>query len=447
MNFRISFITILTLCLVIRLSFGQQKNPPQALSLREAREIALKNNPNQQLKAIQVTIAQKQVEQAKWEKIPELYANFDLKRNLIIPTTPVPAEAFDPNAKPGTIKPLKFQTDWTSNAGINAHFDIFNPNTHGAVIENQKKAAMKSTQQKMAANDLKFQINKEYAAVVIAQKQWKLAISDTVNKHKILKMTKEQYKAGRLTTADLNQIITEKHQAKSNYLKTVKILASAKAQLLTDMGYDPSQDYSITLTDSLSILLSAFRKNSFTKGNSLSLKKWKQQQELTQLQLQHTRQEFLPTIALKGFYGGNYFNNDFQLFKGENWYGNSYIGLSINIPITKGIDRVKKISILQLQHKADQTNYQAQKNKRQLAITQAQQEIEYRKKDLLNKKKEWHLTKENFMASQDKFLNGRLLIGDFSKSNFLFEKAKTNYLQAAYDLIIAQMKWRKIKRE
>ncbi len=446
MKFKSVFLSIFLFHLFYCVSAQQIALPPN-LSLEEAQEIALKNNPNIRIDALNVAISQKQVEQARWEKIPDIYANYDLRRNLIIPTTPVPAKAFNPDAPEGKLLPLKFSTNWTSNTGLNARVDLFNPQTHGKIKETVQQAALSKTDKEITANELKFKVGKDYGACIIAKEQLELAIADTISKSEILKMTREQYEAGRIKITDLNRAVSEKSNALSNYLHAVKILASARVQLLADMGYDPSQNYTFRISDRIPNLLSSFKKVHEKGGNSLSLKKWKQQKKLTEIQLQNIQSGFFPTVSLNGFYGSNYFDNDFDLFNNKNWYGNSYIGISVKIPITEGLDRLKQMEALRLQRESDQAGYRAQRNQVQLDKIQARQDAAYKEKDLLQKEKNMRLTRKNLQTAQSQFSSGRLLSGDLAQADFAYQQAKTAYLQAAYDFIVAKMYLEKISRE
>lgn len=426
---------------------AQETRLPEQLSLEEAIGIALKNNAELKVKSLNTAIFKKQEEQALREKIPDVYANYNLRRNLIIPTTPVPAIAFNPNANSGEILPLQFSTNWTSNAGLNAQWDIFNPENHGLTKEARQKSAISATEEKISANELEFKVGSDYAACIIAKKQLQLATADTVSKNKVLAMTREQYAAGRLKVTDLNQVSSEKNEALSNLLKAQNIFIISKAQLLADMGFSPNQNYAFSFSDSLSNILTNYSPEQPASPNSLSLQKLGKQEELTHIQLQNAQYGFLPTVSLTGFYGANYFDSDFALLNGENWYGNSYVGLSINVPITRGLNRVKKIEGLRLQGKADQESYKARQIQIQLESFQAQQDVLLKEKILQQKEKNRTLAKENLEAVTSQFENGRLLSGDWVKSDFLFRQAKTDYLQAAYDYIIAKMKVEKVSKE
>lgn len=427
--------------------FGQNATVPKELSLNKAQQIAFENNPDFQVQILKSKISEKKVEQAKWGRIPDVYADYGLKCNLIIPTTPVPAKAFDPNAMEGELMPLKFATNWSSNAGLNLKYDLFNPQKYGEVKEAEQQTVLSEIDQQIEKNNLEYKVGKDYAASIIAKKQMELAIADTISKNKILKMTREQYDAGRMKITDLNLAQTNRNEAVSNFAEATKILATSKLQLLADMGFDPSIENAFTLSDSISNLLTVYNGNNDEGEGSLSLKKRTQQKELTEIRLHNARNGFLPTVSLNGYLGTNYYDNDFRYFDHKNWYGNSFVGLSLMLPLTQGLNRVKKIDDLQLQNKMDEVNYRAQQNQIQLEATKAKQEAHFQEENLKQKKKNMELSRHNWETAVDQFSEGRLLSGDLSKMDYTHQQAKTNYLQAAYEFLIAKMTLEQLKRK
>lgn len=426
---------------------AQETALPEKLSLKAAQQIALKNNPDMEVSRLNTAVSQRQAEEARAGRIPNVYANYDLRRNLIVPTTPVPAKAFDPDAPADELIPLRFSSRWASNAGLNVTFDLFNPQTRGRIKEVAQQALMRQTDETMAADGLAFKVKEDYAACIIAVKQLELAAADTMAKTKILAVTRDQYNAGRLKITDLDQAEGDKNETVSNYLKAARILASARTQLLADMGYDLSKAYSFSFSDSIPGLLSGYERKENAHWENSSLHKQEQQKELTQIQLDNAREAVLPTVSLKGFYGANYFDNNFDLFSRENWYGNSYAGISVNIPITEGLDRARKTATLRVQRDADEAGYRAQQNQIQLKKIQADQEIAFRKRDLQYKEKSMKLARENFQTATAQFSAGRLLRDDLARSGYSCRKAETAYLQAAYDFLLAEMTLEKVSKE
>ena len=66
---------------------------------------------------------------------------------------------------------------------------------------------------------------------------------------------------------------------------------------------------------------------------------------------------------------------------------------------------------------------------------------------MMQKEKNMRLTRKNLQTAQSQFSSGRLLSGDLAQADFAYQQAKTAYLQAAYDFIVAEMNLEKISRE
>lgn len=203
-----SFFSLACLLLLAFRSFGQTETLPTQLPLEKAIEIGLKNYSSIKQNALQTEIAKRQVEVEKWNRIPELFANFDLRRNLIVPTTPVPAIAFNPNASPGEIMPLRFATDWSASSGVNLNYNFFDPTSNGKVKEALQKEKIQQKDEAMNRLRHRYQIEEDYAACLIAQKQLELAIQDTVQHAQIVAIANTKVKEGRMSQIEYHQLLS-----------------------------------------------------------------------------------------------------------------------------------------------------------------------------------------------------------------------------------------------
>jgi outer membrane protein len=439
---KLKFILITCVLLYLpSLIYAQNGTENLRLSLQEARDLAVKKNLQLQAGSLNVKIEDEKIAQARLKRIPQVYGDFNLQRNLIIPITPVPAKAFNPNAAEGELLPLRFSTKWTANAGINAQVDLFNPQKKQELKEVSLQAEISKTQQQIEENNIDYEVSSAYAAALIADEQLRLAIIDTLTKANILKMSQQQYVEGRTLLAELNEVKTERNLSLSNYDEAVKIFSTAKAQLLYLLGYDPEQAVKIEFTDNIETLFDRYRqqKQMDTLG-SLSLRKLKQDEQLLNAQLSTVKSGYLPILTLNGYFGSNYFDNNFDLFKSSNWNGNSFINVGLRIPITEGLDRSKKVNQLKLQQQANILSYQNQQHKNKLDLMAAQSDAVFYEKKYQRAVENYKMAEENYRNAQLQYDNGRLLIGDLFKQNYIYQQQKTNYLEVSYQFILARMK-------
>lgn len=420
---------------------------PDKLSLENAIAIALRNNLNLAQKNIHLEIAKKEKEKAKWQKVPDIYANFDLKRNLIIPTTPVPAKAFNPSSDQNEIIPLRFMTNWNSNVGLNAKVDLFNPTNFGKVKEAQQEINLKNTDKEITEVQIAHQIKIDYITCIIAQEQLNLAVSDTLNKQQMLSNSETKYHLGKVKMIELNEAKAIKNEALSSYFEALGIFNNTQSQLLLDMGVSVESSQKIQFSNTLDELLSNYQKEDEHKTESLTLKKWKQQKELTEIQLKNTKVGYSPSLSLYAFYGANYFDNRFNFIKNSNWYGNSYIGLSVNLPITQGLERVKQMDILKLQTKSDQLNYQTEQTEIEFQINRAYNNLQIKEKNLVIKADNKLLQKQNLDLATEQYESGKLTNSDWLKFNQASLQSITSYFQAVYEYLQIKMELERLIRE
>ncbi|WP_432713604.1 TolC family protein, partial [Pedobacter sp.] len=235
MNTRLILILVMfSLPHLVNAQHGPEK---LRLSLKDAAALASNNNPTFKAKSLDLKIAAEAVEEAKLKRIPQVYADFNLQRNLIIPITPVPSNAFNPNAPEGEITPLRFNTKWTANSGLNANVDLFNPQKRQDVKVAKIQQEISKLEQEDAENKLHFDVSNAYAQALIAREQQHLAAIDTLTKARISKMSKEQFDAGRITLIELQQTTADRNNTLNHFEETEKIFQQAQAQLLYFLGY------------------------------------------------------------------------------------------------------------------------------------------------------------------------------------------------------------------
>lgn len=447
--FRNQIIIVEMLVALVILSlptFAQPSATTLSLTLSKAREIAAEKNPELAAGVLDEKINKEATAEAKLKKLPQLYADLNLQRNLIIPVTPVPANAFNPNSAEGELIPLKFTTKWTSNAGINAGFDLFNPPKKQAVDEALIKEEITRLENTKTANDLSFEVGKAYITALISAEQLRLAAVDTLTKVALLKISQQQFDEGRLMLSTLYQVISDRNKALNNFEEAAKIYANSEDQLLYILGFSPGAAINIEFLDSLESLFQVFMESSDVATiNSFSLDKLKLNEALLNTQIKASRNSYLPAIALKGYYGANYFDNYFDIYKSPNWYGNSYVKLEVKIPIIENLDTRKRIKQLSLQIQANQLRYNNERNKNRLDYLAAKREALVYKNNYLRTLENFKLAEKSLLLAEQQFANGRLLLGELHQISYNYQKEKNNYLNMTYNYILAKLTIEKLR--
>lgn len=383
---------------------------------------------NLKVKKLNKEVQAAQLNVRRSERFPVIYGDANLQRNLIIPTTPVPAIAFDPNAEEGAILPLKFSTKWNSKAGLQLEWNLFDPNRKSQQQEDLIVLEKAKVEESLAEQDWKINSTLAYASIVLATEQYQFALKDSALFEEINNINKERFLAGRGSSEDYSLSQQEVQRKKILMHESWSILKEANLELGRYYPLDSIRVLSNNMEEIL-MELGAFEKKIYDQ-QLVEL-----DQQLSMVQLKGIKRQVLPSLSFNAYYGAQYFSNSFNIIDKSNWYGYSYANLGLRIPISayfsnssaiKKAELSEKVYIQQLEDL--QLNDEIDKKQNQEKIIFSKQKIESlnRIKDLALQNKE-----EKLAAYQA----GRILLIDFNKANSDYLKSCQDIWQAKYDLL------------
>lgn len=421
-------------------SISQQTRESMPLTLERARAIALEKSPEMMAAKLDASINAVTLTQAKLNKRPQLSADLNVQRNLIIPVTPVPANAFDPTAPDGKLVPLRFTTKWTSNAGVTASIELFNPQQKLAIQEAEIRERITQLENTQLANDLSYNVGVAYMEALIAAEQLRLAVADTLTKATLVQLSRQQYEEGRLLLTTFNQVRASRNMALNQFDEAQTIYTNAVARLLTIMGYAPNELIDVVFMDTLEGLYGSYQVNlTVDTLNSVERNKQIQENNLLTAQIQAAAKGSLPSLVLKGYLGANYFDNSFEILRSANWNGNSFINLGLRVPISGSLKRQKEILQLQLQQQANQLRYISKRNKNTIDHAKAIREMALFERNLLRAKENVQLAQSDLRLAEQQFTSGRLRMEELNQVEYAYQKEKNNYLNVAYKFVLAKL--------
>ncbi|MBP3942956.1 TolC family protein [Sphingobacteriaceae bacterium WQ 2009] len=431
------FVLLLANIFSTQLSAQQLTTP---LSYQQARAWAASKHSKSLASTIKEAIAEQAFKEEQASFLPQVYADANLQRNLIIPVTPVPAIAFDPTAAEGALLPLRFSTNWTANMGVNAQVEVFNPQRKSRLSQakiKREQAILNTAEERLL---LEQAVSTAYAEGLIALEQQVLATADTLAKYAHWKVAQLQFSAGRQTIITVNQLQADLNTSRINLADAERIEKLAAAKLRYTLGLNPRLDAPLAYADSLLSLVAFYKRQEERTENDLIAGKYSLENRLLQAQVKELSQAYLPTLSLKGYYGANYYDNSFQLFKSQQWNGNSYVALGLRIPLFENWDRFKKINQYRLQVQQNELLQQDEKFKNTLDYIEAQGLAVQHLKALETAQKNLSLAQQNFNLSSTQFREGMLLISELQQSSYQYSVARNAYLNAAYHYLTAAIK-------
>ena len=435
------------LCATILLSaimYGQD-NPlagepgSRHITLDEAIARALQHSPGQLTQQVKVEEARLQVKNARLQHIPTVYASGDLRRNLIIPSTPVPAYLFNPDAGEDETMYLKFNTRWNASAGLNLTYDLFNPDKVYATSEREQQLKIQEYDALISEQEARERISLSYAECIIAMEQLHALAMDTAYFSRLLAMADTLHAREKIPMTERNEARVARNESVSNYLMGEKIVRDSKAELLYLMGEEITPEAIDLLypAESLPSLLEKLDRSYSASRFTGSLEETRQTEavKLAGLRVKSATLKYAPTLMLNGYLGSNMYNRELSLFDHRFWRGYSYIGLSVSVPITQSLHRANEVSRLRLLQQVERETLRDLQNEKTKEELDERSLLEVRRENYRLSLENLELNRQNARAGQVEYEKGYILQQDLLNRQRALQNARQNYLQSAYEII------------
>lgn len=442
-------IYFLFLSVLLSLYAQSQEINIEALTLEDAVEYSTIHSPAVNIQRLKEQQEEIKLSQTKLDYLPDVYVTADLRKNIIIPTTPIPATMINPSAPEGELMYMRFNTPWSSGAGLNLAFDIFNPEMIGRKSEQEKLLKISELGLQIAENELRANVTQAYIDCAIAQTQLNAIIADTTYYADLLQETETLYKREKVSLADKNNSemnyntsLTRFHQAKS-------IFHNAKINLLINLGEDvnASNLNRLRLADNIQTLYAKMNTAQLINDdNSLSQSRQAELVSLSEIKTKNTVLKYAPSLSLSGYYGANYFGQNLNLGNSDKWFGNSFLSLSLRVPIMQSLSTSKEVSQLRMQEQIERENLRELQNSRVGELSRELTLLETYKNNYLLKQSNLKLMSENIAAKQLQLEKEYILTSEFSSEKLREQNALQEYLQAAYDVLNAYIKVEKLMK-
>ncbi|MCK9501942.1 MAG: TolC family protein [Lascolabacillus sp.] len=410
----------------------------ETYTLDKAVTYAMNHSPVLNINKLKLQEASIQVDESKLQYVPDIYLSGDLRRNLIIPATPVPANVFDPSASEGELMYLKFNTKWNSSAGLNMKYDLFNPEKVNSVAKQQHQLRIQEYDTEMSEAELKEKVALAYADCIIAEEQVKLLKDDVVYFEELLDNANQLFKKEQISLSEKNDANRAYNESVSKFLEAEKIAGDRKAELLYLIGKDVTSENieSLFLEEDIPSLLEKVEQKKTSKNilNDLEVLRQQEVTNLASLKMKSAQLKYAPTLSLNGYLGSNYYNNDFSLFNNNHWRGNSYIGLSVMLPISRSLNTTKEVSRLRLQQQMETENLRDIRNKQEKERLNNLSLLQVRQINYQLSRDSWEMSLQNSKAVQLQYEKGYIRQSDLLNEQQKAGQYRHNFLQAAYDL-------------
>jgi outer membrane protein len=284
-------------------------------------------------------------------------------------------------------------------------------------------------------------VTKAYYQVLVSNEQVKLLDANISQLKQQLDQTTQQNKQGFVEKIDVDRLSVQYNNLVTNRENTVRSITLNYQMLKFQMGMSIYQQISLTdklddikLDDQLAqnVLDTSFY------HNRIEYSLLETNIKLNQLDAKSKKAEFLPTFSANGGYAQVFQENHFRYLY-DHSYPNSYVGLSLNIPIFSGGQRINQLRQLEINVQKAQNNLYDAKNALSLQASNANITYINGLQSLNNQKKSRELAQEVLHVAQVKYQQGVGSSLEVTQAETDFESADNQYIQALYNVLISKV--------
>ena len=409
------------------------------VSLDQFTEFALKNNPSIQQAILNEKVEKQNVNSAISPLLPTANAIGTISDNLILPSTVLPA-ALVPTFKETAIQ---FGSKYNINPSGTVNLNLINAANYEGLFISKKNLQLAGANTQLTIEQIKTSLAQAYYLYLLYQRNYGFAEENLHNADSLLAITQVRYDNQYTDELDLNRSKSAELQLQ-NSLDQSKILLQKALNSLTVLAGLSIND-KIIIEDKLEIHdISSVDMITTSPLNRPAVQVSMLRVVVNQMSLRREKLRFSPELSLFGNYGVNGFNNNFRFSDAsQQWYQNSTIGVSLNVPVFAGAIKyfnVQKAKLNQQIAELDLKNTRIKTEKEDqdliLDYTKAQNDLKVRQKQLFLSERDYKLALvkyRNESISYDNVINVR---NELLQAQQLLLQAQADYVTAQYKIKI-----------
>lgn len=418
----------------------------QQYSLKQSIEYALANQEVLKNLDIDRQLAQKKISEAYTTLFPQIKGILDVRDNFILPTNVIPASAF--GGPSGSYRAVQFGQQYNGTAALDASWTLYDPTFYPSLKAQKMNNEVAANNKKVQENNVILNVNRAYYSTLLSKERISLAQSTLTKNKKVYEDTRTLFENKQSQDLDVTRAEINYKNQLPELQRAQQLYEQSLFMLKYQMGYPA--DSSIVLTDtlllkSLSSNLQDISTTSEAPSNRPEYKTLQFQQSQEMINVRKSKLAYLPTVSLYGYTGAQAFRPKFDIFSGSStWYGVSYVGLKVALPIFDG-------TLKHLQTQESKLTLKKKENEIKAFEKQYSYEIQNAKINVANTLSNIAIRKNNISASeslmkvtQTRYNDGLATYKDVLDAGNTLTDSQIAYFNALYDYISAKLEYDKI---
>ena len=411
-----------------------------AFTLEQAQKFALENSYTIKSSEADLRKSEQKVKEILAIGLPQINAAGTFQNNLVLPTTVLPANAFNPMANPDDLIAIKFGTNFNVTGSLTVTQLIFDGSYLVGLEATKGLKKLNELMIEKSAQDVLKEVTKAYYSVLVAGENEKTLQLSLAKIQKVYNETKIIFDNGLIESQDVDQLQITISTLNNAVNRAGRMKSVALEMLKFHMGM--KADQTLSLTDSLLLTNDSISQTNASTDLSLEDNVDKQllatQIMLNELDMKNQRMGYYPSLG--AFFTQQYqaLRNDFNFFGNYPWYPATIWGIQLNIPIFSSGMRNAKV---------EQAKINIEKSK--IQMEQLEHSLQFRlvalMSDLKNSVETFKTEKESLALADDiqrksliKYKEGFISSLELSMAQNQYLNAQANYINALYSILNTQ---------
>ncbi|MFN6388240.1 MAG: TolC family protein [Bacteroidota bacterium] len=430
---------VITLMAFANKADAQTKNE---FSITQCVEYAYKNNLQVKNALLNIKSQEAINKEVTASALPTVTATVGGVNYLELPVSLLPGEIFGGTA--GSFIPVRFGTKFNANASLQLQQLLFDGQVFVALQARRATIALQQKSAEVTEEMIKTNIHKIYYQLVVSKTQITLLDANIERLQKLEHDTRELYKNGFVEKLDLDKIAVQIANLQTEKLKATNAIEIGYIGLKTLLGM-PVKDILI-LTDKISeeqIITDVASNQDYAYTDRKEFQAVSLGKKLNEYNIKRYQLSYLPTIAMSGAFTKNAQRNQFNFFKGGDWFTTSFVGLNISTPIFDGFARKARITKAKIDLQQTENQLQNLRLTIDAEVTQAKMNFATAISTLSYQKKNMQLAESVYAQTKKKYEIGTGSNIEITAAQTDLVTAQTNYIGAMYSAIIARVDYLK----
>ena len=412
------------------------------LSLSEAVDYALENNPATKNARLELLISKATIKETFARGLPQINGAYNLDYNPKIPVVFLPNQPpFGDPSNPSDVIPARFGVSYSSGLGVTVSQMIFDGSFFVGLRASITLLELTNKDLKKAEIDVVENVKKAYFGVLVNQQRIRLAGANLSRIDTLLKETTALNEAGFVEKIDVSRVQVQRNNTFTQVQRSQTALEISKQILKLQMGIPI--EYEVELVETLQDLSTkeALVQLLGEEGSDrIEIEQVATQITLVGLDLKNNVSQYIPKINFIGNARRSGAGNELdRVFNKSNWFGSSLVGVSMEVPIFDGFSKAARIQ----KNRVQLTQLE---NQRSFLKESFNSELYAAKANLRNDLNILEVQEANLQLATEVYQIARIKYKEGIGSNLevvnadaALIEAEINYLGALYDGLISKI--------